>query len=235
MCEALWAEAQREADSRLVVGEVDGMEVEGAEESGGRVAGVRLSDGQTVSADAIVLAMGPWTGDAGSWTKPRSLRPALPRTYGVKYHSVVLQAARTLSQAVFFDGAGDPEVYPRPDGSVYVTGFPDPPAAVGEVAGRVEVRADAIRRLRDAAAAVSTELGSAAVLAEQACHLPCTPDGVPAIGAVAGARGLYVATGHSCWGILMAPATGKAMSELLVDGEAKCVDLAPFDPARFSR
>eukprot|EP00966_Prymnesium_polylepis_P024110 555284-Prymnesium_polylepis.2 len=35
------------------------------------------------------------------------------------------------------------------------------------------------------------------------------------------------------WGILWAPVSGKAMSELILDGEASCVDLAAFDPARF--
>jgi hypothetical protein len=34
-----------------------------------------------------------------------------------------------------------------------------------------------------------------------------TLDGVPAIGALPGVAGAYVATGHSCWGILNAPAT----------------------------
>ena len=35
-------------------------------------------------------------------------------------------------------------------------------------------------------------------------------------------------------GILWAPVSGKAMSELLIDGKASCVDLAPFDPGRFA-
>ena len=35
------------------------------------------------------------------------------------------------------------------------------------------------------------------------------------------------------WGILWAPVSGLAMAELLVDGKASCVDLAPFSPARF--
>jgi len=42
----------------------------------------------------------------------------------------------------------------------------------------------------------------------------------------------YVATGHSVWGILNAPATGEAMSELIMDGAARHVDLAPFAPGR---
>ena len=35
------------------------------------------------------------------------------------------------------------------------------------------------------------------------------------------------------WGILWAPVSGLAMSELILDGKASVVDLAPFDPGRF--
>jgi glycine/D-amino acid oxidase-like deaminating enzyme len=52
------------------------------------------------------------------------------------------------------------------------------------------------------------------------------------IGAVPGVDGAYVATGHSVWGMLNAPATGEAMSELILDGAARHVDLAPFAPGR---
>jgi hypothetical protein len=44
--------------------------------------------------------------------------------------------------------------------------------------------------------------------------------------------GVYVAAGHSVWGILNAPATGEAMADLIVHGSARNVDLSPFDPAR---
>ena len=43
-----------------------------------------------------------------------------------------------------------------------------------------------------------------------------------------------MATGHSVWGILNAPATGEAMAELILDGVASTVDLSPFDPARLA-
>jgi glycine/D-amino acid oxidase-like deaminating enzyme len=55
---------------------------------------------------------------------------------------------------------------------------------------------------------------------------------MPLVGRVPGVAGAYVATGHSVWGILNAPATGEALSELILDGAATSVDLAPFDPAR---
>jgi glycine/D-amino acid oxidase-like deaminating enzyme len=70
------------------------------------------------------------------------------------------------------------------------------------------------------------------VLARQACFRPVTRDGLPLIGPVPGIEGAYVATGHSVWGILNAPATGEAMAELIVDGAARSIDLTAFDPGR---
>jgi polar amino acid transport system substrate-binding protein len=59
-----------------------------------------------------------------------------------------------------------------------------------------------------------------------------TRDGLPLIGAGPGAEGAYVATGHSVWGILNAPATGEALAELILDGRTSEVDLSPFRPDR---
>src|SRR3979411_539 len=83
-------------------------------------------------------------------------------------------------------------------------------------------------------AAFSPTLASAEILARQACFRPVTSDGLPLIGPVPGVAGAYVATGHSVWGILHAPATGEAISELIVDGAAHTVDLSPFDPGRLA-
>lgn len=47
-----------------------------------------------------------------------------------------------------------------------------------------------------------------------------------------GARdGVYVATGHSVWGILDAPGRGEALAELIAKGISRATDLTPFDPA----
>ena len=61
-----------------------------------------------------------------------------------------------------------------------------------------------------------------------------TDDGLPLIGAVPGVTGAFVATGHGPWGMLNAPATGRALAELIVDGAASSVDLRAFDPARLA-
>ena len=71
----------------------------------------------------------------------------------------------------------------------------------------------AIDRLKALCARISPTLASSRVLSSQACFRPVTQDGLPLIGAVPGARGAYVATGHSVWGILNAPATGEAVAD----------------------
>lgn len=61
---------------------------------------------------------------------------------------------------------------------------------------------------------------------------PVTPDGLPAIGRLPGLSNVYVATGHQMLGVTLAPSTGHALAQLLLEGRPE-IDLAPFDPARF--
>jgi len=70
-------------------------------------------------------------------------------------------------------------------------------------------------------------------LFKKACYWPETPDGLPCVGPIHGIKGAFVAAGHSVWGILQGPITGKAMAELLLDGESKTLDLTDFDIQRF--
>lgn len=62
-----------------------------------------------------------------------------------------------------------------------------------------------------------------------------TPDQRPILGAVgpAGPAGFYVDCGHSGTGFKTAPAVGLGMSELILDGASRTVDLAPFALERF--
>jgi hypothetical protein len=45
---------------------------------------------------------------------------------------------------------------------------------------------------------------------------------------------LHVFIIHVTRGIAWAPACGKSMAELILKGKSTCVNLAPFDPARFT-
>ncbi len=191
--------------------------------------GVRV-DGETIEADGVVLAMGPWTGRLGGGLR-------LPRVRGLKGYSVTLAGADVPAHALFVDyrtadgRALEPEIFPRPDGDVYVCGMADP-APLPDSPEAVEVDDDACGVLARAAGRVSTALAAARITRRQACYRPVTDDNLPLIGAVPGVAGAYVATGHGPWGMLNAPATGLALAELIVDGASSVVDLRPFDPAR---
>src|SRR5213594_432347 len=204
--------------------------VEGIARRDGAVRGVMLNGGETLEADAVVLAMGPWTSRAVG-------RLALPSVYGLKGYSVTLTGADVPAHALFVDyrtadgRALEPEIFPRPGGETYVCGMADP-APLPESAEGVEVNNASCEVLARAAGRVSTALAAAKIIRRQACYRPVTDDGLPLIGRIPGVAGAYVATGHGPWGMLNAPATGLALSELIADGAASLVDLRPFDPAR---
>jgi glycine/D-amino acid oxidase-like deaminating enzyme len=206
--------------------------VTGLVRDGGRVAGA-IVGGERLDGDAVVIAMGPWSILASAWLP-------LPAVYGLKGHSVVYETRDAVPpEALFLEvgepggGVASPEVFPRPDGTTYVCAIssdsplPLDPAEVAPDPG-------AIDRLTAISAQVSPVLASAKLLASQACFRPVTEDGLPLIGPVPGMAGAYVATGHSVWGMLNAPATGEAMAGLILDGDPGEVDLAPFDPGRLT-
>ncbi len=198
----------------------------------GAASGVMVDD-EIIAADVVVLAMGPWSAVAAQWLP-------LPPIYGLKGHSLVFdhdaQAAPPAVFAEFEDADGtiySPEIFPRPDGTTYVCGLssqtalPVDPADVAPDPGATE-------RLQAMTAHIAPTLGNAKILSAQACFRPIVADGLPLIGHVPGVPRAFVATGHSVWGMLNAPATGEAMAELIVDGAASTVDVAAFDPARLA-
>ena len=208
-----------------------GMVVDLARRSSGVVRGVSLAGGEIVEGDAVVIAMGPWSILAARWLP-------LPAVLGYKGHSMVFETGGSVpAEALFLEyreANGEiltPELFPRADGTTYVCAIsstgpvPVDPADVAPDEG-AHARLEALCRN------ISPALAAAPIRVRQACFRPVTEDGLPLIGAVPGIDGAYVATGHSVWGMLNAPATGEAMSELILDGAAHHVDLAPFAPGR---
>ncbi len=61
-----------------------------------------------------------------------------------------------------------------------------------------------------------------------------TPDDEPIIAQARALQGFYVAAGFSGHGFQHSPATGKVMSELILDGAAKTVDVSMLDLERFA-
>lgn len=202
-----------------------------AHDAKGTLRGVTLDNGETVEGDAVVIAMGPWSILASLWLK-------LPAVYGYKGHSIVYETGQRIAPEALFleyrEAGGDvlsPELFVRADGTTWVCAIssagslPVDPADVAPDDG-AHARLEAM--IRD----IAPTLAAMPIRARQACFRPVTDDGLPLIGAVPGADGVYVATGHSVWGMLNAPATGEAMAELILEGAPRHVDLAPFAPGR---
>src|SRR6516165_1050107 len=82
-------------------------------------------DGRGVEADAVVVAMGPWSLLAANWT-------ALPAVFGQRSPSVVYDTGIDVPpEALFLDcheedgSVSTVEVFPRADGSTHITAFSD--------------------------------------------------------------------------------------------------------------
>jgi len=214
--------------AKLRLGQVTGVV---RRRGGTGVAGVEI-DGKIVEGDAIVIALGPWSILAVEWLP-------LPAVFGLKGHSLVFETGTKVpAEALFLEcreangAVQTPELFPRADGTTYVCAISsERPLPIDPA--RVTPDPGALERLQAMCSELSPALATAKILARQACYRPITRDGLPLIGPVAGIEGAYIATGHSVWGILNAPATGEAMAELIIDGAAHSVDLSAFDPARF--
>lgn len=205
----------------LVTGVVDGLR---RDEATGAVTGVSVS-GEVLPADVVVLALGPWTAQAQRWV-------ALPQVFGSRGASIVL-AADVPNQVVFSefltrDGQRNTlEIYPRAGGSVYVNGYSEHGALPDDPDEIVPTNA-AGDELHRRAGVHSSILRDAEVVVRSSCYRPLTVDGVPLIGPVPEVPGAYLATGHASWGILNGPATGRMISEMVLDGHSHSLDATPY-------
>ena len=219
--------AAQEKGAQVHFGQVTGLV---RPDSGSIVKGVQV-DGSILEADATIIAMGPWSVLAARWLR-------LPGVFGRQSPSLVYDTGTEVpADALFLEypdgqtGLLDVEVFPRADGSTHVTAFSSE-APVPTDPAEVLPERDAIERLQTICERLSPAFRQDRIIARQACFRPITQDYLPLVGQVPDTEGAYIATGHNVWGILNAPATGEAVSELVVDGKAHSTDLTPFHPSR---
>jgi len=91
---------------------------------------------------------------------------------------------------------------------------------------------ESIQTLKTIGNDLSTSLSQCEIEHKQVCYLPTPEDGKPILGKILNIQGAYIATGHTCWGILNAPITGLLMSELICDGKTS-LDISELDINRF--
>lgn len=191
-----------------------------------RVEGVRVVPGGveltvhghgTVTSDAVVLATGAWL-------------PELAQRFGVRTQ---VQAGRGYSFSVPVEGPpiDHPVYFPARrvactpyQGRLRIAGTmefrrPDEPLQPA----RVDAIVSSVRGLFEGVDLDSRE-------DEWVGSRPVTPDGLPLVGRTA-APGVYVAGGHGMWGMVLGPATGRALAALITTGQVP-EEIRPFDPLR---
>ncbi|RKP31843.1 FAD dependent oxidoreductase [Metschnikowia bicuspidata] len=183
--------------------------------------------------DQIVLCVGPWSS---------KILPDCPIS-ALRAHSITITPYKNQKMspyAIFTEfktGPStytSPEVYARKD-EVFVCGESDSAVDVPETTDDVEVVKSKCDELFKQVGKISPALRKGRILKRQACHLPVLDvpsSNGPLIGET-NIMNLFLCSGHSCWGINNAPASGKVMSELLLEGRAKSAEISSLDPSLY--
>jgi D-amino-acid dehydrogenase len=186
----------------------------------GRVTAVQTTGGELTAA-TVLLTAGVWTRTLGA-----QLGLSIPLE-GAKGYCVELDAL-----------AGDPRVpiYMH-EARVVATPYPGRLRLAGtlELSG-LDESVDPVRvhAMRQAAKRILGRLDGRATVSVWRGLRPTPPDGVPLIGWSQRLTNVIVATGHAMSGIVLAPVTGKLVSELH-SGRPTSYDLDLMDPNRFTR
>jgi len=191
----------------------------GLRRDGGRVTGVILERDE-VACSTVVLALGPWSGEASAWIDvPIEVRP-------LKGQILRLQApGPPVTCSV---GWGHNYATTKTDGLLWA-GTTEEEAGFDEestIDARDEIGAALVRML--------PAMADAQVVHQTACLRPVASDGLLVLGRVPGLEHLYVATGAGRKGIVYGPAMGRAIADLILTGSAK-IALEAFAPGRFAR
>ncbi|KHO00323.1 oxidoreductase [Metarhizium album ARSEF 1941] len=203
--------------------------------------------GDINDATDVVVTAGPWTGRLLPRAKVEGLR-AHSVVYDVEVSpfavftdvqlpsDFVPEHRAKLGQQRMHKSHVDPEIYARPFGEAYACGEGDTTTPLPDTVDQVECDE---ARCDDIASYISTfspVLAAAPIKAKQSCYLPrhmrFGQESGPLIGQTT-VPGLWVAAGHTCWGIQNGPATGKLMSEYLFDGVARSASIDKLDPRKF--
>ncbi|MFN3207931.1 MAG: NAD(P)/FAD-dependent oxidoreductase [Roseovarius sp.] len=166
----------------------------------------------------IVVAMGAWS---AKLLRPLGIRIPLQAERG--YHVCFTDPAITLNNSVM--DVDRKFVASSMEGGVRVAGTAE---FAGLDAPVNQKRVTALVRL---AQSLSPDL-NAQTYTTWSGQRPSLPDSLPCIGEIAGFPGLITAFGHAHCGLMMAPKTGRMVSDIAV-GAASNIDLAPFEPTRF--
>jgi glycine oxidase len=192
--------------------------VTGLRRQGARITGVILEKDE-IACDTVVLAVGPWSGETSAWLDiPIAVRP-------LKGQILRLHAPGPPVECSV--GWGHNYATTKPDGLLWA-GTTEEEAGFNE-----HPTTDARDQISAALLKMLPAMLEAQVVQHTACLRPLAADGLLLLGPVPGAAGVYMATGAGRKGILLGPAMGCAIADLIVTGGTK-IALDAFAPGRFA-
>lgn len=191
---------------------------ENLQASGSRIQAVTTSRGE-LAADHFVFAAGAWSSKLAN-----SLRCQIPVEPGKGYSVTMQRPDLSPQHSMLF-----------PEHHIGVTPFEDS-FRIGSIMEFVgfdtSIPKRRLAQLRDSARAyLRTDIGEDI---EETWYgwRPMTWDSLPIIGRVPGLSNGVLATGHNMLGLTLAPATGRLVSELVLE-QPTVIDVEAYSPARF--
>ena len=194
----------------------------------GRVRGV-MTDHGTIGASAAISATGPWT-------RPLFAAVGCDLPIECEFHQVAI-----LRNAAGMRGGGCACI--DSVSATYFRSDAHDKFLVGDFYGKRPVDPDdfpqrasdeSLEEIIERACRRIPKLAGAEVMRGVTGVYDMTPDSRPLLGEIPGIAGLYVCAGFSGMGFKISPAIGLVMSELVVDGRAKTVDIQAFRTDRFA-
>ena len=190
-------------------------QVRGLRYQGSRVAAVQLAH-EELTCQAVVIAMGPWTGDSAAWMDVEL--PVIP----LKGQILRLRAGGPPFPYISWSHS---YVVSKPDGLVWV-------GTTEEDAGFDETPSPKARQgIMENVLGMLPCLEETELVLHTACLRPVTADGLPILGQVPQKQGVVVATGGGRKGILLSPIMGRVAAELVTTGTTE-YDISALTPGR---
>ena len=215
--------AAREKGARLI----QDCTVTGIITKSGKVTGVRTTQGE-FNAPVVVNAAGAWAGVINTMVE-------LDLPYDTWHHDtmfVVRPHEIGPSHPTVIDFAN--EMYFRPEGNLTLVGLEDGnPLGESPDSDTDHARKGFVERGIDRICRRIPSMETGALHSAHAGYDGITLDQHPYLG-TAGPDGFYLDCGFSGTGFKTAPAVGLCMSELILDGRSKTVDISIYSPQRLS-
>jgi sarcosine oxidase subunit beta len=195
---------------------------------GGHVRGVNTDHGE-IAAPVVVAATGPWT-------QPLFQRIGIDLPIETEYHQVaILRNSPDMKggSCACIDSVS----------ATYFRSDAHDKFLIGDFCGQrgadpdnfpQRASDDGLEEIIERASRRVPKLENAEVMRGVTGVYDMTPDSRPLLGEILGVGGLYVCAGFSGMGFKISPAIGLVMSELLLDGRGKTVDISSFCPSRFA-